>query len=202
MNKTIQQFAKLLLVSSITFGGAAYADVPATVDIKVATSSDSSVDLAVLKAADQLWADKKVDEAISAYKQVIEQHPDNKMAYQRLAGLYLMNNKSLEAIEAYQDAITHDSENPKLFASLSIAYLHQGKYSMAKAMASEAVRLDPKMESVKKILKYVDKKEEVLEKASAADQVKMPPHGAALSNKKMTEESIPHSLPDHAPAEK
>ena len=179
MNKVTQTIAKTLLLSCLAVSmNNVFADTT-----KVAVASNApSAELAVLKAADQLWADKKVDKAITAYKKIIEQHPDNKAAYQRLAGLYLMNNKSVEAISAYQDAINHDPENPKLFASLSIAYLHQTKYSMAKAMANEAVRLDPSMEAVKKILQYVDKKEEVLEKANTVEQVKMPPHGAALSH--------------------
>ncbi len=100
------------------------------------------------------------------YKKDIADNPDNKKNYAYLAGLYISNNKNLKAIEAYQDAITHDAENPKLFAALSIAYLHNGKYSMAQSMATEALRIDPKLKGVEKINEYVIAKQEAIEAAS------------------------------------
>lgn len=102
------------------------------------------------------------------YKKGIAENPDEKTNYTYLAGLYLSNNKTLKAIDAYQDAITHDSENPKLFAAISIAYLHQSKYDMAKAMADEALRLDPKLEGVGKINDYVEAKLAAMAEASKA----------------------------------
>jgi tetratricopeptide (TPR) repeat protein len=100
------------------------------------------------------------------YKKEIATNPDNKKTYSYLAGLYLSNNMSSKAIEAYQDAIIHDPTNPKLFAAISIAYLHKAKYSMAKAMADEALRLDPNLKGVKKINEYVIAKKEAIEAAS------------------------------------
>ena len=100
------------------------------------------------------------------YKEDIAKSPDNKKTYAYLAGLYLTNNKTTQAIDAYQDAITHDSENPKLFAALSIAYLHHSKYDMAKAMADQALRLNPDMKGVKKINEYVVAKQAAIDAAS------------------------------------
>ena len=100
------------------------------------------------------------------YKQAIAASSDDKKAYAYLAGLYLTNNKTSKAITAYQEAITHDAENPKLFAALSIAYLHHAKYDMASAMATEALRLDPKLSGVQKINDYVVAKKEAIDAAT------------------------------------
>lgn len=155
--------------------------------------SPIAAEQAIFKKADLLWADKKIDEAIVEYKKIIKEKPDNKIAYQRLASIYLLNNKATDAIPAYQNAILHDPQNPKLFASMSIAYLHLGQYSMAKAMANEAVALDPKMENAKKIITYADKKVEMLEQAAKSDQAQMPKHDAAFLKKGMAASEKPAS---------
>ncbi|MCK5903501.1 MAG: hypothetical protein KAG28_10185 [Cocleimonas sp.] len=148
---------------------------------------------ALLKEADKLWADKKVKEATSVYKAMISQYPEDKTAYQRLAGVYLLENKSEDAVKAYKEAILRDPENAKLFASMSIAYLHLSKYGMAKAMASEAIRLDPSMKSVNKIILYTDKKQAVIKQATQSGSAKMPDHGGV----KGKTSSAPHQMPAH-----
>jgi len=100
------------------------------------------------------------------HKKAIAENPDEKKNYAYLAGLYISNNKTFKAIDAYQEAITHDAENPKLFAALSIAYLHSAKYEMAQAMATEALRIDPKLKGVAKINEYVVAKQAAIEAAS------------------------------------
>jgi len=95
----------------------------------------------------------------------IEQDPENKAAHASLANLYLGNNKTKKAIEAYQQAIIVDADNARLFAGISVAYLHQSKYAMAKAMAEQAIKLDPEMKHAIKIKEYITKKEEVIAQA-------------------------------------
>ncbi|MCK5918790.1 MAG: hypothetical protein KAG34_10200 [Cocleimonas sp.] len=189
----------LLPIVILSFSLSVYADTKTEQPATATASSTSSLsaEQSILKEADQLWADKKIDEAIAAYKKIIAEHPDNKHTYQRLASLYLLNNKASSAIPAYQDAIIHDPQNAKLFASMSIAYLHLGKYAMAKAMANEAVTLDPAMENAKKIISYADRKVEILKQAAKADQAKMPTHDAAFLKKGMdaTEKPASASLP-------
>lgn len=121
------------------------------------------------------------------YKKAIAENPDDKKAHAYLAGLYLTNNKTTKAIGAYQEAITKDAENPKLFAALSIAYLHHAKYDMASAMATEALRLDPKLSGVKKINEYVVAKKEAIDAAtkvpaggSKYDMSGKAPHGGVM----------------------
>ena len=140
----------------------------------------------------QHWTQDQTKQAAleKEYKANILANPENKKTYAYLAGLYLSNNMSSKAINAYQEAIMHDPTNPKLFAAISIAYLHMAKYGMAKAMADQALKLDPKMTGVKKINEYVAAKQEAIESASKVDSSKvnaskMPintlSHGAALS---------------------
>ncbi len=116
------------------------------------------------------WSEQQTKQAAleAKYKKQILEDPDNKKNYSYLAGLYLTNNKTTKAIDSYQDAITHDPENPKLFAGISIAYLHQAKFAMARAMADEALRLDPSLTQVSKINEYIIAKEEAIKAASEA----------------------------------
>jgi cytochrome c-type biogenesis protein CcmH/NrfG len=154
-------------------------------DDKAIATTPLATEQSIFKEADQLWGAKKIDDAIVEYKKIITENPNNKLAYQRLASIYLLNNKAKDAIPAYQNAIIHDPENPKLFASMSIAYLHLSQYSMAKAMANQAVALDPTMENAKKIISYADKKVEVLEQAAKAAKTQMPAYDAAFIKKEM-----------------
>ena len=108
----------------------------------------------------------KQAELEAKYKKQIADNPEEKKAYAFLAGLYLTNNKTSKAIDAYQDAISHDAENPKLFAAISIAYLHHSKYDMAKAMADQALLLDPKLKQVGKISEYIVAKQDAIKAAS------------------------------------
>ena len=83
-----------------------------------------------------------------------------------MASLYLSQNKNKEAIRNYQEATLLDPTDSKLFTSMSIAYLHLGFYEMSKTMAERAIELDPALTHAGKIIKYIDKKQEVISKAS------------------------------------
>lgn len=136
----------------------------------LAGASASGVHPYEQSAADApLWTaqQKGLAEEEAKYLKQIKEDPDNPEAYALLANLYLLQNKAAKAVPAYQDAIMHDAENPKLFASLSIAYLHQARYSMAKAMADQAVLLAPDMEQARKIQQYIVAKQAVIAQASA-----------------------------------
>ena len=122
------------------------------------------------KTEEAIWTSTEQQQAEleKKIKEQIAQNPKQKEQYVQLAGLYLSNGKTARAIEAYQEAIIHDPENPRLFAAISIAYLHQSKYSMSRAMANEALRLDPELSQVKKINDYIDAKQAIINAANAA----------------------------------
>lgn len=119
-----------------------------------------------------LWSEQQGKQAKleAQYKQEIADNPENPNNYAYLAGLYLTNNKTAEAIDAYQEAITHNPGNAKLFAAISIAYLHQSRFDMAKAMANEALRLDPSLTPVEKINEYITAKQDAIDAASKVSQ--------------------------------
>ncbi|KAG1658122.1 Formate dehydrogenase, cytochrome b556(fdo) subunit [Nymphon striatum] len=129
---------------------------------KMANVTESSI-----KEPQPFWSKEQTRQAEleKKYQQAIAAEPENKKNYAYLAGLYLTNNKTAKAIDAYQDAITHDVENPKLFAAISIAYLHQSKFDMAKAMADQALALDPELKQVAKINEYIVAKQEAIKAA-------------------------------------
>ena len=137
------------------------------IDMTAANKAHASIETGD-KKEQPFWSAEQSKQAAleQKYKKAIAENSGDKKAYAYLAGLYLTNNKTSKAIEAYQDAITQDAENPKLFAALSIAYLHHAKYDMASAMATEALRLDPKLSGVKKINDYVVTKKEAIEAAT------------------------------------
>ena len=127
------------------------------------------------------------------YKASILSDPENKKNYAYLAGLYLSNNMSSKAITAYQDAIIHDPTNPKLFAAISIAYLHTAKYGMAKAMADQALKLNPELSGVKKINEYVVAKQAAIKEASKVDASKVNAF-KTTTNKMSHGASLPSSM--------
>lgn len=161
----------LLLTAAVSLTQVAVADGEKMPNKQVMDMSAVNQAHAAIKKADKnapFWSKDQAKQAEleKAYKKAIAKNPNDKKNYAYLAGLYISNNKNTKAIDAYQDAITHDAENPKLFAALSIAYLHHAKYSMAQAMATEALRLDPKLEGVAKINEYVVAKQAAIEAAS------------------------------------
>lgn len=132
-----------------------------------ATQSDEVTQL--LQQGNKAWSEQNMEQAEKDFRQAIELSPDSAQAHAVLAGLLQTLNRGTEAIDEYQTAITLDSENPKLYVALAISYLHQQRYGMAQAVANEALRLDPEMTNAKKLVEYIDAKEEVLNRASSVD---------------------------------
>jgi tetratricopeptide (TPR) repeat protein len=159
MNTTLKLKPTLLLVSLLTVsaGQSALANPPAVSK--------------VLQQVSQIMNDKGFEKKAAKLKQIITSAP-SKNAYIALANLYMSENKNKEAIVNYQGAVLLDPEDPKLFVSMSIAYLHLGLYQMSKVMAEQAILLDPALAHAGKIIKYIDKKQEMLKMAAAAGKNK------------------------------
>lgn len=166
---------------------------PQTIEQQNNQSIKPDVAQARIDQGRELWAEKKLDLAEAEFRKAVEEFPESAPAHAALAGFLLMQNKTSEAIPAYQDAIILDPENSRLFAALSIAYLHQSKFSMAKAMADEALRLNPGMKQAEKLNEYIDAKLEVMEQAASVSPAQkgekpddamhnMPEHGAVTGD--------------------
>ncbi|SMN16174.1 hypothetical protein CRYPA_44 [uncultured Candidatus Thioglobus sp.] len=160
--KTNSQFKPVILSAlflSLSFSYSVNANLPA--ESKVLQQVSQTMDQLKFKRIE-----KELQEAIS--------NLPSKSAYIALASLYMSENKNKEAIANYQEATLLDPTDPKLFASMSIAYLHLSSYEMSKAMAEQALSLDPALTHAGKIIKYIDKKQEVIEKATAAGNMTKP----------------------------
>ena len=149
--KTKQTYALVLFFTIGFFNHSVFANLP---------SSSKA-----LQQVSQAMEDNKFKKIEEKLKQIIEQSP-SKHADVELASLYLSQNKNKEAIRNYQEATLLDPTDSKLFTSMSIAYLHLGFYEMSKTMAERAIELDPALTHAGKIIKYIDKKQEVISKAS------------------------------------
>ncbi|MBT4923384.1 MAG: hypothetical protein HON13_02550 [Candidatus Thioglobus sp.] len=151
--KTKQTYALVLFFTIGFFNHSVFANLP---------SSSKP-----LQQVSQAMEDNKFKKIEEKLKQIIEQSP-SKHAYVELASLYLSQNKNKEAIRNYQEATLLDPTDSKLFTSMSIAYLHLGFYDASKAMAEQALTLEPTLTHAGKIVQYIDKKKEVLAKAAKA----------------------------------
>lgn len=118
-----------------------------------------------MNTVNKIIADNKLKNMESELRKTADDNPDSVNAKIRLAGFLMSQNRTGESIPFFQEAITLTPDNPKLFASISVAYLHQAKYGMAKAMADEALRLSPDMAQAKKLNKYIEAKQNVIEMA-------------------------------------
>lgn len=162
--------------------------------ITTSTSFAVAQNADLISQGDKLWGEQKIDEAEKIYQQAIKASPDDAIAYEKLAGLYLTNSRTKDAIGIYQDAINRNPENAKSFVGLSLAYLHQQKYSQASAMAAQARILDPNLKQADKLIEYISKKEEFIAMTQKADEsLKSDKHKipAAHSTKKMHGKEYP-----------
>jgi Tfp pilus assembly protein PilF len=152
--------------------------------------SNSEEAAKLMEQGNKAWSEQKMDQAEQSFRKALELDPDSSLSHAHLASLLQTMNRGPEAIEEYQTAITLDAENPQLYVALAVVYLHQQSYSMAQAMANEALRLDPELANAKKLLEYVDAKEEVLERAAKAE----------ISGDASASDGLPANHPTSSPA--
>lgn len=166
----------ITVIPGLLLSASLHAAEPVAPDAEMTTDTNAIANDPAIggMTAKKITADKKLEEMEQTLRNAEAQNKDSVQAKAQLAAFLLSQNKATESIPFYQEAITLSPENPKLFASLSIAYLHRAEYSMAKAMADEALRLSPDMKQAKKLNEYITTKQEVLEmrdKAASSDQI-------------------------------
>ncbi len=138
------------------------------VSLVLATSLQAVTPKELVISGNTYWSEGKFTEAETQFKKALEAQPDYSVAHERLANLYLTQNKTSDAIEEFQNAITHDAENANLFIGIAIAYLHKQYYQMADAMVKQAIAINPEMKNAQKLKQYIDAKKDIIEQASAA----------------------------------
>ena len=133
---------------------------------------------AVAETADELvekgnahWLNNELALAEAEYRKAVAADPESVPAHTQLASLYLAQNKTQQAVEAYQAAIMLNPSNASLFVGICLSYLHQGEFSRAHAMCSQALRIDPELANARELKEYID--------AKAAAVYGNPPHPGA-----------------------
>lgn len=120
------------------------------------TASAGATDVdSLVETGNRLWAEGKLEQAESTFREAISLDPEAALPHERLAGLLLMQNRNDEARSEYQNAIINDPQDPNLFLALAIVYLHEKSYSNAQAMVEIALELDPGRENALKLQQYV-----------------------------------------------
>jgi tetratricopeptide (TPR) repeat protein len=158
--------------------------ISSLVSLFLITSVQATSTRDLIVSGNTLWSEGKFSEAETSFKKALEGEPASSVAHERLANLYLTQNKTSEAIEEFQNAINDDPENANLFIGIAIAYLHKQYYQMADAMVNRAMQLNPDLTNAQKLKQYIDAKKEVIEQANAKD---------------MITDSAPHPTPEGHP---
>ncbi|HOK65528.1 MAG TPA: tetratricopeptide repeat protein [Anaerohalosphaeraceae bacterium] len=86
--------------------------------------------------------EKRYEDAVYAYRQVLSRDPQNTAALQNLGNVLLDAGRIDEAVQAYQQAI-QISPASGLYYNLAVAFLRQKLYDKALSNYQQAVRLEP-----------------------------------------------------------
>lgn len=109
-----------------------------TVSENQSVSSKSSNKNITKQGIEMLEAGNPV-EAIAAFKQAIQQEPDNFKLFDLLGNAYLANNEHDAAIEVFEKSISVDKASPLGYYGLSRTLFKQKKYTEALSPAKKAL---------------------------------------------------------------
>jgi tetratricopeptide (TPR) repeat protein len=101
--------------------------------------------MSLFQKANELFRTGKLSEAIQAYHQVIEQHPDFAYAYHNLGEALAKQGELQAAIVAYQKAIELDNQSPWNYYQLSQVLAQQGLKSEAISAYQKAIEINPEL---------------------------------------------------------
>lgn len=88
-------------------------------------------------------AEKKYDQAIDTYRELLKIEPMHPTAYHNLGAALGNTRRGQEALEAYQTAVKLAPSQAPFHASLGSAYMNLRRWDESLAALNEAVRLDP-----------------------------------------------------------
>jgi len=112
----------------------------------------------LIAQGDKYWQAGEKTQAEQSYQLALESNEQSVPAHLKLGVIYLAQLRFAESISHLQRVIGLDTDNAKAFAILGIAYWHRGDHALAQAALKEATRLDPQLDSAKKLLALINEK--------------------------------------------
>lgn len=129
MHRKHHYLVRMLCAAVLTFGCAAWAQVPASNPL--------------LTQGDEQWAAGKLDLAQKYFEQAVTLQPGSVAARMKLGGLQLSRQDFKAATQTYKEAISLDAKNAKAWLGLGFSYLHMDRNDLSLAAFNEAIRIDP-----------------------------------------------------------
>ncbi|NQS97241.1 MAG: tetratricopeptide repeat protein [candidate division Zixibacteria bacterium] len=117
----------------------------AIADYKHFISMDTEAeDLAVrINLANIYFQNNRFDEAVPAYKAMLDLEPDNITAISQLALIYQEQGDSEKAIEMYEKVLKTKSDKPNLWFNLGVLYFQMDEFDKAKASFDKVLEINP-----------------------------------------------------------
>ena len=148
-----------------------------------------------------LFAEGKLDEAMSHYQRALALNANFPAAYSNLGMILQKNNHGDDAIAEYQQALRHDPAMTKVYNDLGSIYLRKGQVDLAIENFRKAIALDPKLAAAHYDLGMALSQQGKADEALAEDQeaVQLDPSddeahnnlGVALGQKGRIDEALP-----------
>ena len=143
--RTSNPLVILLLIGLI--GAVTYVNlvvVPATPPLFIPTRTPTRAPETYIKDAEELVAQGKFTQAISAYKQAIQSDAKNPVNFINIARLQVFTGSYQDAIDNTQNALLLSSNNSMAYAIRGWAQSFKGDYLEAEGSLKKAMELDPK----------------------------------------------------------
>lgn len=109
---------------------------------------DPTNPLPLMVMAENFEKHEKFDEALQAYSVVLENHPKNVTAAQKLSKLQLARGYDHAALRTLQDALVHNPNDPKLLNTIGVVKDQQGDHETAQFYYRESLAQNPDNVSV------------------------------------------------------
>ena len=113
-------------------------------DVAPEANADKKAKVAQLfELGNSYMTEKKYDQAIDAYRELLRIEPTNAAAYHNLGASLGSTRRNEEALEAYQAAVKLAPSRAVFQASLASGYMNLRRWDESLAAFNEAIRLDP-----------------------------------------------------------
>ena len=93
---------------------------------------------------------RRFDEAIQQYEQLLRIYPESKAAWNNLGSAYRATGKMNDALNAYKKAVDRDPRYGLAYYNIGAVYDHMGYYDKALKNYSTAIRFDPTLTDSKR----------------------------------------------------